>query len=60
MNKESLKSRIAEIEEAIAKVVSNHSVLVGQMNEAKHWLLSLEGAEEASETVKEVEGVIAD
>ena len=56
MNKEQLQTRITEIEEALAKVVSNHSVLTGQLAEAKHWLATLDKSEE----IKEVEGVVAD
>ncbi len=35
---EEIKVRIAEIEAAIAKLVSDHAVLTGHLGEAKHFL----------------------
>ena len=42
-----IKERIAEIEKAVQDLVSQHSVLIGHLSEAKHLLMIAEQVVEA-------------
>ncbi len=61
MNKDDVLARIKLIEEEIVKLVQSHASLTGALNEAKHWLATIEKVDAAvEEIIPVVEGVIAD
>ncbi len=43
MNREKVCARIEELEKELAKMVSQHTALTGQLNETKWWLRRIDG-----------------
>lgn len=50
MNREKVSARIEELEKEIAKLVSHHTALTGQLNESKWWLRRIDGIAEPEST----------
>ena len=54
MNKEQIESRIAQINGELQKIVTQHTQLMGHLEEAKHWLSTIvKIGEEVKEAITE-------
>ncbi len=46
MTREKVVARIEELEKEIAKIISHHTAITGQLNECKWWLRRIDGVAE--------------